>query len=119
VKGLKMKRIVILYFALLALTACDNPKAIRHLLRTAQHLLQIDATQKPKEVNYLLGTTSSEMNDTTVIFANYLLPGDTALFILNAIYIMPQQLGFEGKLEYCTVNAYFYHNQADTTSKNI
>ena len=54
-----MKRNVILYFALLALTACDNPKAIRHLLRTAQHVLQIDATQKSKEVNYLLTCNGS------------------------------------------------------------
>lgn len=114
-----MKKLVILFCVFLALGACDNPKAIRHLIRSAQRANQIENKKEPEKVIDLLGFSSTVMNDTTVFTANYLLPSDTVLFILTTIYNMPQVLGFERKLDYCKAKAYYFNSPADTASKRF
>jgi len=114
-----MKKFIILFCVLFFLGACDNPKAIRHLIRSAQRANQIEKKKEPEKVIDLLGFSSTVINDTTVLTANYLLPSDTVLFILTTIYNMPQLLGFEGKLDYCKAKAYYYNSLADTASKRF
>lgn len=114
-----MKKLVILFCVLFFLGACDNPKAIRHLIRSAQRANQIENKKEPEKVIDLLGFSSTVMNDTTVFTANYLLPSDTVLFILTTIYNMPQVLGFEGKLDHCKARAYYYQSMADTASRKF
>ena len=46
--------------------------------------------------------------------ALYTLPKDTSLFFWNISLNMPEKLKFDGKLDSCTVNAFFFKTVTDT-----
>lgn len=111
-----MKKLIYLILLLIIFAACDNPKSIRHLIRALNRTSQIENEKpaKPK-VDYLISSTETKDSTGHVIFtALYTLPKDTNLFFLNLSYNMPEKLGFDGRVDSCTVNAFFFKSVADT-----
>jgi len=111
----EMKTIYIL-LVVLFFSACDNIKSIRYLVRAGHRASEIEGetTSTPKN-NYLISFTETKgTNGNTVFNALYTLPQDTTLFFLNLSYNMPENLGFEGELDSCTVDALFFESMADT-----
>lgn len=116
-----MKKLIYLILLLIIFSACDNPKSIRHLIRALNRTTQIENEKpaKPK-VDYLISSTETKDSTGHVIFtALYTLPKDTNMFFLNLSYNMPEKLGFDGRVDSCTVNAYFFKNVADTANNEL
>jgi hypothetical protein len=116
-----MKKLIYGILLITFFSACDNPKSIRHLIRALNRSSQIEKEKptKPK-VDYLISST--ETKDTTghVIFtALYTLPKDTNMFFLNLSYNMPEKLGFDGRVDSCTVKAFFFKSVTDTTNNEF
>lgn len=96
--------------------ACDDSKSLRHLFRAANRASQIEKAKSEKTKNdYLISfTEAKDSTGSTVFTALYTLPNDTNMFFLNTSYNMPEKLGFDGRLDSCTVNAFFFKSAADT-----
>jgi|SRR5690554_2985239 hypothetical protein len=111
-----MKKLIYLILLLIIFSACDNPKSIRHLIRALNRTTQIENEKpaKPK-ADYLISSTETKDSTGHVIFtALYTLPKDTNMFFLNLSYNMPEKLGFGGRVDSCTVKAFFFKSVADT-----
>ena len=116
-----MKKLIYLILLLIIFSACDNTKSIRHLIRALNRTTQIENEKpaKPK-VDYLISSTETKDSTGHVIFTTlYTLPKDTNMFFLNLSYNMPEKLGFDGRVDSCTVNAYFFKNVADTANNEL
>jgi len=116
-----MKTLNIAVVLLLVLSACDNPKSIRHLFRAANRASEIDeGKEKKSPKDYLISyEQAKDSAGNTVFTALYTLPKDTNMFFLNLSYNMPEKLGFDGKVDSCTVNAFFFKSVADTASNKF
>ncbi|HNV52838.1 MAG TPA: hypothetical protein PLH91_00085 [Tenuifilaceae bacterium] len=111
------------YFIILALlinSACDDSKSLRHIFRAANRASQIEKAKPEKSQNdYLISfTEAKDSTGSTVFTALYTLPNDTNMFFLNLSYNMPEKLGFDGRLDSCTVNAVFFKYASDTATGN-
>lgn len=116
-----MKKLIYLILLLIIFSACDNPKSIRHLIRALNRTTQIENEKpaKPK-VDYLISSTETKDSTGHVIFtALYTLPKDTNMFFLNLSYNMPEKLGFGGRVDSCTVKAFFFKSVTDTTNNEF
>jgi len=103
---------------LLVNSACDNSKSLRHIFRGANRTSQIEKAKPKKSKNdYLISfTEAKDSNGSNVFTALYVLPKDTNMFFLNLSYNMPEKLGFEGTLDSCIVNTFFFKSVADTAN---
>src|SRR5690554_210648 len=116
-----MKKLIYLILLLIIFSACDNPKSIRHLIRALNRTTQIENEKpaKPK-ADYLISSTETKDSTGHVIFtALYTLPKDTNMFFLNLSYNMPEKLGFGGRVDSCTVKAFFFKSVTDTTNNEF
>lgn len=111
-----MKKLIYLILLLIIFSACDNPKSIRHLIRALNRSSQIEKEKpiKPKNEYLISFKEAKDSTGSTVFTALYTLPKDTNLFFLNLSYNMPVKLGFDGRVDSCTVNAFFFKSVADT-----
>ncbi len=102
-------------------SACDNPKSLRHLFRAAKRANKIEKEKPSKPKNDYLISFSETKDSTgnTVFTALYTLPKDTNLFFLNLSYNMPEKLRFDGRVDSCTVKAFFFKSVTDTTNNNF
>ncbi|NJN27992.1 MAG: hypothetical protein HC819_19485 [Cyclobacteriaceae bacterium] len=116
-----MKTLKIAIVLLLVLSSCDNAKSIRHLLRAANRASEInEGEEKSRPKDYLIWYGQAKDSAGNNIFtALYTLPKDTNMFFLNLSYNMPEKLGFDGKVDSCTVNAFFFKSVADTAGNKF
>lgn len=112
-----MKKLIFIILPLIIFSACDNPKSIRHLIRALNRSSQIEKEKPAKtKIDYLISfTETKDATGNTVFTTLYTLPKDTNLFFLNLSHNMPEKLGFEGREDSCTVNAFFFKTVADTS----
>jgi len=114
----------LVFWALLAvviISSCDNPKSSRHLYRAANRASQIENEKPAKTKNdYLISFIETKDSTGNAVFtALYTLPKDTSLFFWNISLDMPEKLGFDGRLDTCTVNAFFFKSATDTTNNKF
>lgn len=116
-----MKKLIYVILPLIIFSACDNPKSIRHLIRALNRSSQIENEKpiKPKNEYLISFMEAKDSTGNTVFTAFYTLPKDTNLFFLNLSYNMPEKLGFDGRVDSCTVNAFFFKSVADTANNNF
>lgn len=116
-----MKKLIYVILLLIIFSACDNPKSIRHLIRALNRSSQIEKEKPAKtKIDYLISFTETKDATGHVIFtARYTLPKDTNMFFLNLSYNMPEKLGFGGRVDSCTVKAFFFKSVTDTTNNEF
>lgn len=116
-----MKRFIVIIFASIGFVSCDNSKALRHLFRASKRANKIEQNEPVKTKKDYLITFSQDQDSlgNTVYKALYTLPKDTNMFFLNLSYNMPEKLGFDGRMDSCTVNAFFFKSVADTTNNKF
>jgi len=71
-------------------------------------------SQEPSKDNLISFRKETDAAGRIVFTAYYTMPADTSMFFLNLSYNMPEKLGFEGQMDSCTVNAYFFRSASDT-----
>jgi hypothetical protein len=86
---------------------------IRALNRSSQ--IENEKPIKPKNEYLISFMEAKDSTGNTVFTAFYTLPKDTNLFFLNLSYNMPEKLGFDGRVDSCVVNAFFFKTVADTS----
>lgn len=111
-----MKRFAYIILLLIVFSGCDKPRSIRHLTRAVNRSSQIEKENPIKQRNdYLISfTEAKDSTGNTHFIALYTLPKDTSLFFWNISLNMPEKLKFDGKLDSCTVNAFFFKTVTDT-----
>ncbi len=116
-----MKKLSYLIVILVLFTACDNPKSLRYLFRAANRASQIDNDNPVKPKNdYLISFIEGKDTTGNVVFtALYTLPKDTNLFFWNISLNMPEKLGFNGRLDSCTVKTLFLKSVDDTANQPL
>jgi len=116
-----MKKLIFIILPLIIFSACDNPKSIRHFIRSLNRLSQIEKEKpiKPKKEYLISFEEAKDSTGSKVFSALYTLPKDTNMFFLNLSYNMPEKLGFDERLDSCTVKAFFFKSVTDTTNNEF